>query len=141
MKVAVELGGGLAALKQGRRLRLAALTRACQILRTRYSIQHPFRDAKLERVGATLLVNVEGVHFEPASGQVVMKEVAKAVQDYINSAPLAGGVGERVAVRRHLLKEQTALSRNRHIASSRQARTPLRERIRLDETANKRRTM
>jgi hypothetical protein len=113
VKLALDLAGGAAALKPGHRLRLAALARTCETLRSKYGLEYPLREAKLERVGATLLAKIKAVEFEPATGQLVMREVADAVRAYMRSAPVAGGAKERAAVRLHLRKEQGTLGKGR----------------------------
>lgn len=72
--VAIDLSGGLAALRDGRLRRLTTLLAACAALRAHpYGYSDPLLDVKMFRIGGQVLAEVEGVLLDPVGGQAVLQ--------------------------------------------------------------------
>jgi hypothetical protein len=79
MRVILELAGPL---EVGMRLRLAQVRRACKVLRDRHGVVRPLLDVRLRRVGASIVAELQSVHVEPTSGQLLIPEVVVEVNRY-----------------------------------------------------------
>ena len=83
LKVAADLIG--AGSKKTRSLRLKQLEEVCRHLRHELKLDHPLIHAKLRAVGSTLVVQLEGKHFDATTTQRVFDEVAQDVATYENA--------------------------------------------------------
>ena len=83
LKVAVALAGGKEALSKGRHLRLKEVERTCQRLREDFGLENPLAEVVLRRRGKNTVARVQGLWFEPTSGQMVLAEVEEAVERYL----------------------------------------------------------
>jgi hypothetical protein len=87
LKAAIYLGGGVEALQPGRRLRLKEVERICKRLREEFGVLDPLVEVAFRRDGRAIVAQVQGVSFEPLSGQLVIAEAEKAVARYLESRP------------------------------------------------------
>lgn len=82
IRVAVRLAGGTAALSAGRRLQLAELERTCARLRL-LGIANPLLEVPLRREGRTIVAEIDGVTFRPATGQLSLTDTGTRVNDFL----------------------------------------------------------
>jgi len=92
LKAALDLAGGEQALAPGRRLRLQDVEHICRRL-NELGFAHPLTEIVFRRSGRTVIAQVEGVSFEPASGQMLLAEVETAVARYLEENPDGGRRG------------------------------------------------
>jgi hypothetical protein len=86
LKAALDLAGGEQALAPGRRLRLQDIEHICQRL-NEIGFSSPLTEIAFRRNGRTVIAQVEGVSFEPTSGQMLLGEVETAVARYLEENP------------------------------------------------------
>src|SRR6266478_5380799 len=72
VKAAVNLAGGIDTLRKGRHLRLKRVRDACASLRHAFGVQDPLSSVKLVLDGQTIVAQMDGVAFEPVSGQLIL---------------------------------------------------------------------
>lgn len=84
LKVALSLAGGKEALSKGRHLRLKDVERVCHRLREDFGLENPLTEVVLRRRGRSAVARIQGLWFEPASGQMVLTEVEEAVERYLD---------------------------------------------------------
>jgi hypothetical protein len=106
LRIAIELAGGREALARGRRLRLRELEQACDRLR-QDGFDQPVSQVLLQRRGTRVVAEVKDVVFHVATGQVIIAEVDRAVQDYV--ATQVGDLVTRRRARAELKKARTGL--------------------------------
>jgi hypothetical protein len=82
IRLAVRLAGGTAALSTGRRLQLAELERACARLRA-LGIANPLLEVPLHRAGRSIVAEIDGVTFRPATGQLSLTDTRARVNDFL----------------------------------------------------------
>lgn len=82
VRVAVRLAGGTAALPAGHRLQLAELERACARLRA-LGIRSPLLEVPLRREGRTIVAEIDGITFRPATGQLSLPDTRTRVVDFL----------------------------------------------------------
>ena len=70
---ALDLAGGIDALKPRRHLRLKRVQEACTALRDRFDIADPLTSANLRLDGRAIVAQLDGVTFEPATGQTILE--------------------------------------------------------------------
>jgi hypothetical protein len=87
LKAAFHLAGGEEALAPGRKLRLHDVERICKRLQEDLGLSNPLTEVAFRRVGRTVIAQVQGVSFEPTSGQMVLTDVVAAVERYIEEHP------------------------------------------------------
>jgi hypothetical protein len=110
VKTAFHLAGGVEALQRGRRLRLTDVELICDRLRRDFGLSNPLTEIVFRRSGKTILAKVQGLWFEPATGQMALAEVQEAIGRYLDES--AGGTrGRRNELRRRLKKEARELKR------------------------------
>lgn len=107
LKVAVALAGGREALSKGRRLRLKEVERICQRLGEDFGLANPLTEVVLRRRGKSTVARVQGLWFEPASGQITLAEVEEAVEQYLQE------FSEEGKLPKELQKEAASLKRVR----------------------------
>lgn len=76
---ALDLAGGIDALKPHRHLKLKRLQEACTALRDRFDIADPLTSANLRLDGRAIVAQLDGVTFEPATGQTIL-EIQQGIQ-------------------------------------------------------------
>jgi hypothetical protein len=89
LKVAANLIG--ASTRRAQRLRLKQLEEVCRHLRDVLGIKQPLIHARLHAVGATIVVQLQGKHFDSTAAQRVFDAVADDVACYsrARSLPIA----------------------------------------------------
>jgi hypothetical protein len=75
----------------------------CERLREDLGLSEPLNEVAFRRVGRTVIAQVQGISFEPVSGQLVLSEVEAAVERYIDEHP---GRGKRAIEMRASLKRE-----------------------------------
>jgi hypothetical protein len=90
LRNAIELAGGVEALKFGRRLRVKQLSRALAALKIEFGAQDPLTEIKLERVGSSILAHLSGAKFDPLKSQYVFPDIMKGVGTYLKTVPYRG---------------------------------------------------
>jgi|tagenome__1003787_1003787.scaffolds.fasta_scaffold20976291_2 hypothetical protein len=112
LNTAIRLAGGKEALAVGRRLRLQDLKRICSRLRD-LGLNSPLTEIAFRRRGKTVIAQVDGVSFEPVTGQMLLAEVEGALERYLNENPgrLTGTKGRelRDRLQRETLEMEEAL--------------------------------
>lgn len=100
LKAALGLAGGKEALAPGRRLRVQDVRRICAQLRD-LGLNNPLTEVAFRRRGRAVIAQVQGLLFEPASGQMLLTEVEEAVEQYLSENPqrLAGRRGRELQAR------------------------------------------
>jgi hypothetical protein len=94
LKVAARLIG--IGSRKTQRLRLKQLDEICGHLRKEFGIEHPLIQAKLRTAGATIVVELDGKHFDARTTQLVFDEVARDVATYEETPVPAGTRAEPV---------------------------------------------
>jgi hypothetical protein len=82
IRSAIDLAGGVGALQQGRRLRLAPLRKAIKALR-RAGYDLPLLDVSLSRDGKQIIAVAAGIRFEAETGQLLLDLVQKKSNTYL----------------------------------------------------------
>jgi hypothetical protein len=72
LRAAVSALGGVDVIRRSRRLRLAPLEFACEVLRREFDLSSPLTQARLLQVGRDVLVQLDGARFAPDSGQLLL---------------------------------------------------------------------
>jgi hypothetical protein len=72
LKVAYKLAAGKRTKHAGRRLHFAEVQRAIENVKSRYGVDDPLSQVQLDWDGDDIVVRLEGVHFEAASGQLLL---------------------------------------------------------------------
>jgi hypothetical protein len=100
LKAAFLLAGGMDALAAGRRLRIQDVKRICIRLRE-LGLSNPLTEIAFRRRGKMVIAQVQGLLFEPGTGQMLLTEVEEAVERYFdeNPARLVGRKGRELKVR------------------------------------------
>ena len=83
LRIALDLCGGTDALSPGRRLSIAPLDEACRLLRAR-GVNNPLLDVPMRRHGRTVLVEIDGMLFNPRNGQLVLRATSSLIHDFVN---------------------------------------------------------
>jgi hypothetical protein len=78
VKAAVKLAGGIGALRVGRHLQLKRVRDACAALQRTLGVQNPLSSVKLVLEGRSIVAHLDGVAFEPVSGQLLL-DVATSI--------------------------------------------------------------
>lgn len=91
VKAALYLAGGEEALAPGRRLRLQDVEKICAKLKDELGLSNPLTEIAFKRRGRTVIARVQGLLFEPGSGQMLIAEVEQAVERYLDESPSRGG--------------------------------------------------
>jgi len=113
LKTAIFLAGGTEALQLGRRLRLKEVERICEWLRKEFGVLNPLSEVAFRRDGRRIVAQIQGLSFEPISGQLVLSDTERAVGLYLEGRP------DRTAGERGQVLERTL---RRDIEKLRQAR-------------------
>lgn len=99
VEVLIKLGGGREALRSGRRLILGDVKAACQALREA-GVENPLLEVELSRIDRRRLVaRVSGYVFEPATGQLVLEDVDRQIEAFLEER-LINDLAVRRAIRR-----------------------------------------
>ncbi len=85
IKAAIKLGRDKNNPYGGRRLMLAEVELACRLLRERYGIASPLTTVRLVWEGRRIVAQFQGVHFEPASAQLLL--TPKAISAVVRRMP------------------------------------------------------
>lgn len=96
-EVLVGLGGGRERLVHGRRLVLGRIEATCIAL-TEVGFDNPLLQVPLMREGRKVLARIDGYVFEPLTGQLVIDEVAKRIDAFLEER-LIEDQGVRTAIR------------------------------------------
>ena len=88
IQVALAICGGPEVLAHGRRLRLAPLERACQAL-SDLGIANPLLDVRLQIQGRQVLASIDGVVFDPVTGQTALSDVLRLLTPTLGDEPQA----------------------------------------------------
>jgi hypothetical protein len=83
LRIALELCGGSDALARGKHLQMAALEHACTALRVQ-GVANPLLDVPLHRMGAIIVAEINGVLFDPTSGQTTLRDSRDRLQQYLD---------------------------------------------------------
>jgi hypothetical protein len=90
LRNAIELAGGLDALKLHRRLRIRSLSRVLQILEEQLGVANPLCEIRLERVGSSVLAHLHGAVLDPMRSQFVFRDIMRGVKSYLRQPPYRG---------------------------------------------------
>jgi hypothetical protein len=120
IRVAVSLAGGSAALSAGRRLQLAELERACARLRA-LGVTNPLLEVPLRREGRTIVAQVDGVTFRPATGQLSLTDTSTRVYDFLAKVVPLDDATLR-SLRRDLDTERRRIAHQSRVDRARQVR-------------------
>lgn len=120
VRVAVDLAGGTAALSAGRRLQLAELERACARLRA-LGVANPLLEVPLRREGRTIVAEIDGVTFRPATGQLSLTDTRTRVNDFLAKVVRLDDASMR-SLRSDLDKERRRIAHHSRVDRSRQVR-------------------
>lgn len=82
LRIALNLCGGVAALDEGRHLRIAPLERACAALRDQ-GVVNPLLDVPMRREGIIVFAEIDGQLFNPVNGQMRLDEARDMVTEYL----------------------------------------------------------
>ncbi len=107
IRAAIKLAGDKANPYGGQRLMLREVERACAMLRERYKIAAPLTTVRLEWHGGRIVAQFEGVHFEPASQQLLLAPAA------INAVVRRIPKDDRAALKQALTGASTSTQRPR----------------------------
>jgi hypothetical protein len=113
IRIAIDLAGGVAALQQGRRLRLSPLRKALRAL-SRAGYDLPLLDVTLSRDGERIIAVAAGVRFEAETGQLLLDLVQKKAQTYLEAnllRPAFRPVATALATERRKLSSRPASTR------------------------------
>lgn len=106
LRVAIDLAGGIEALRSGRRLRLKPIEDACRVLRDRFGLSSPLTQARLYREGRVVVAELAGQHFVPQSGQLVFGTLRGAVRRHVETHD---SVKAHATVLKHLEVDEAGL--------------------------------
>lgn len=120
IRVAVGLAGGSPALSAGRRLQLAELERACARLRA-LGVTNPLLEVPLRREGRTIVAEIDGVTFRPATGQLSLADTGRRVNDFLAKIVRLDDASLR-SLRSDVDKERRRIAQQARIERSRQVR-------------------
>jgi hypothetical protein len=113
LNTALHLAGGKEALAPGRRLRLYDVERICARLRD-LGLTRPLTEIAFRRRGQTVIAQVDGISFEPQTGQMLLVEVEESLERYLKENPsrLAGKKGQELqtSLRRETQEMEEAIS-------------------------------
>lgn len=83
LRLALDLCGGVEALAHGKHLHIAPLERACEALR-RQGVANPLLDVPLHRTGTVVIAEINGVLFDPTTGQTTLRQSRDQLQKYLD---------------------------------------------------------
>lgn len=84
VRTAIELAGGLSALRRGRHLKLKRLREVCAALRKKLHIVDPLATIRLTLSGKSIVAQLEGVTFDPISGQLLLDLLRRIDGEVVN---------------------------------------------------------
>jgi hypothetical protein len=97
LRAAIRLAGGVEALGPGRRLRTKDLEDLCGRLRESLDLEDPLSQICLRRIGRTIVARVDGLMFEPLTGQTLISEAVVAIERYFVEYPaVLHGEGQKL---------------------------------------------
>lgn len=120
VRVAVGLAGGTTALSAGRRLQLAELERACTRLRL-LGVANPLLEVPLRREGRTIIAEIDGVTFRPATDQLLLTDTSTRINEFLANIIRLDENRLRV-LRSDLDKERRRIAHQGQVDRSRRAR-------------------
>lgn len=106
LRVAINLAGGVTALRKGHRLQLKPIEVACRQLREQYDLTSPLTQARLRRDGRKVVAELGGLHFIPQSGQLVFGSLRGDIRRHVADHD---GAASREVMIGHLEVEETQL--------------------------------
>lgn len=89
-------------------------------------MDHPLSEVAFRRVGKTVVAHVQGLVFEPVSGQLLIAEVAKAVEEYFMEYPAAVQGKRGKELRKKLLSDADEMRKSSPKAKRTAARLEVR---------------
>jgi hypothetical protein len=82
LRVVIELAGGRAAMRRGRRLQLAAIEGACAAL-IAAGVTEPLLEVPLVRQGRAVFAVINGSIIDPTNGQTVLREAFESAAAWL----------------------------------------------------------
>jgi hypothetical protein len=109
IKAALELAGGKEALSRGRRLRLQVVKEVCLRLRGVLGLSSPLTEILFRRMGRAVIAQVQGLLFDPSSGQLLLTEVVEVLERYLAEDPFPAEGARVEELRARVAQEARAI--------------------------------
>jgi hypothetical protein len=111
VRAGARLVDAVRVLKNGQRLQLGELERACDRLRS-LGVTSPLLEVPMKRVGRTIVADIDGLRFRPATDQLVLDETLQAALAYLKAPATVTALSKaRAQLRRNLEQEKRAVEK------------------------------